>query len=418
MDYLSRCSYLLSQGKFVADVAYYYGDKAPNFFPELQGSPDRPKLNGLSSGYDFDIINSDVLLNKMSVSNGKLVLPYGLQYKLLVIPGRKDIPIQVINKINKLIAAGARIVLLNTAETPKGITDPALKNITIDEALGKLSIAKDFTGDTEKLDFIHRRTEKGDIYFVRNKTDQSISEECQFRVIGKQVEYWDPITGKQYQNNDISTSNGITKMRLQLAPNAACFIVFNSEKRTLPAYAIPKESQRSQIQGPWTLSFPRNWGAPESVKLNALVSWTDYPDEGVKYFSGTACYKSSFDISRESIQRDSIININLGEVLDVARIFINDKSVGTVWTAPFALNCKDYLKPGVNMIEIHVTNMWINRLTGDMNSTDGKKYCQTNIPYNTKDRFPNGDGDEKFHVQRSGLLGPVTLEEIRSASVR
>ena len=416
MDYLSRCSYLLSQGKFVADVVYYYGDKAPNFFPELQGSPDRPKLNGLSFGHDFDVINSDILLNKMEISNGKLVLPDGLNYKLLVIPGRKDIPIEVINKINKLKAAGANIVFLNTAEMPAGIKDPILKNISIDNALLKLAIGKDFVADADKFDFIHRKTETGDIYFVRNKTDQEVFEECQFRVMANQVEYWDPVTGKQYQNKNIKTLNGNTKMMLQLAPNASCFIVFNSQKRVLPAYTFSKEVQRSKIEGPWTLSFPKNWGAPESVKLNGLLSWTDYPEDGVKYFSGTATYKNSIEISAESIKKDSIININLGEVLDVARVIINGKSVGTLWTAPFKLNIKDYLKPGTNTLEVQVTNMWINRLTGDMNSTDGKKYCQTNIPYGVKDRFPNTDGDEKFHVQKAGLLGVVLIEEIRSAS--
>lgn len=173
-------------------------------------------------------------MNKIEVSNGKLVLPDGLNYKLLVIPGRKDIPIQVINKINKMMAAGARILFLNTAEMPAGIKDPVLKNISIDDALKKLAIEKDFTADAEKFDFIHRITEIGNIYFVRNKTDQVITEECQFRAIGKQAEYWDPITGKQYQINDLKTLNGNTKINLQLAPNASCFVVFNAQKKNTP----------------------------------------------------------------------------------------------------------------------------------------------------------------------------------------
>lgn len=412
IDYLSRCAYLLSQGKFVADVAYYYGDKAPNFFPELQGSPDRPKLNGLSFGYDFDIINSDIILNRMSVSDGKLVLPDGLQYKLLVIPGRKDIPVQVINKINKLKAAGANILLLNTAETPQGFTEPALKNITIDEALGKLAVSRDFTGDATKLDFIHRKTANGDIYFVSNKTDQPIFEDCQFRANGKQVEYWDPITGKQYRINAQNTLNGNTKLQLQLAPNASCFIVFSNATRILPAYTIPKEVLRTEIKNSWTVSFPANWGAPELVKLDKLISWTDHPDEGVQYFSGTASYKTSIDISAESLARDSLINLNLGEVLDLAKVIINGKPVAVLWTPPFVVNGKDYLKPGTNSIEIQITNMWINRLTGDMNGVGEKKYCQTNVPYMTKDRQPVS-GDEKFHVQRAGLIGPVLIETTR-----
>jgi hypothetical protein len=408
MDYLSRCSYLLRQGKFVADVAYYYGDKAPNFFPELQGSPDRPVLKGLSFGYDFDVINTDILLNKMSVSNDKIILPDGLNYKLLVIPDRKDIPVEVMKKVKKLMAAGAKVLFLNEANMPQGLTGHELVNISIDEALSKLAVAKDFTADAGKLDFIHRKTETGDIYFVSNKTDKAIEEACQFRATGNQVEFWNTISGRQYHIKDVTNFKGNTKLKLQLAPYASCFIVFSSNTRSLPEYKLQTAIQNSEIKGPWTLSFPENWGAPKSVKLNELISWTDHPDEGVKYFSGTASYQNNFDITSESLQKDSVININLGDVLDVAKIFINGVPAGTLWTPPYKISIKNYLKPGKNSLEIQITNMWINRLTGDMNSTDGKKYCQTNIPYIQKDRTPTSD--ETFHIQRAGLIGPVLIE--------
>jgi hypothetical protein len=92
----------------------------------------------------------------------------------------------------------------------------------------------------------------------------------------------------------------------------------------------------------------------------------------------------------------------------VAKIFINGVPAGTLWTPPYKISIKNYLKPGKNSLEIQITNMWINRLTGDMNSTDGKKYCQTNIPYIQKDRTPTSD--ETFHIQRAGLIGPVLIE--------
>jgi hypothetical protein len=413
INYLSRCSYLLRQGEFVADVAYYYGDKAPNFFPELQGSPDRPVLPGLSFGYDFDIINTEVLLYKMSVSHDKLVLPDGLNYRLLVVPNQKDIPVKVMEKLKKMIAAGANVLFQNSDAMPKDLTAYNLRDISIDEALNKLAVSKDFTGDSDKLDFIHRKTASGDIYFVRNKTDMAIEEECLFRTIGNQVEFWDPVTGGQYQVKDVSTFNGDTKVKLQLAPYASCFIMFNSAIRRLPEYKFLTIYLSSEIKEPWLLSFPKNWGAPDSVKLTKLISWTDHPDEGVKYFSGTASYTNSFDISAKTLEKDSIVNINLGDVLDVAKVLINGKPVGVLWTPPYKLNIKDYLKTGRNSLEIQVTNMWINRLTGDMNSTDGKKYCQTNIPYILTDR--TSTSDEKFHVQRAGLIGPVFLESIRFA---
>ncbi|MEO6134125.1 MAG: glycosyl hydrolase [Ginsengibacter sp.] len=411
MDYLSRCSYMLRQGKFAADVAYYYGDKAPNFFPELQGSPNRPGLDGLSFGYDFDIINTEILLNKMTVSNDKLVLPDGLSYRLLVIPNLKDIPVKAMDRVKKMIASGAKVLFLNSENMPKDLNSYQLKDISIDAALNKLAVAKDFTGDEEKLDFIHRKSDTWDVYFVRNKTDKTLEEDCLFRAIGKQVELWDPVTERIYEMKNGIINNGLTKLKLQLAPYASCFIVFNSNKRVLPEYSFETISQRVEMKDPWKVSFPKNWGAPESIELNKLISWTDYPNDGVKYFSGTASYTNSFEISATSLAKDSIININLGDVFDVAKVVINGKPVGVLWTKPYKLNIKDYLKPGKNFLEIQITNMWINRLTGDMMAVDGKKYCQTNIPYITKDRAPGGD--EKFHVQDAGLIGPVFLESIR-----
>jgi hypothetical protein len=352
-------------------------------------------------------------LYKMSVSHDKLVLPDGLNYRLLVVPNQKDIPVKVMEKLKKMIAAGANVLFQNSDAMPKDLTAYNLRDISIDEALNKLAVSKDFTGDSDKLDFIHRKTASGDIYFVRNKTDMAIEEECLFRTIGNQVEFWDPVTGGQYQVKDVSTFNGDTKVKLQLAPYASCFIMFNSAIRRLPEYKFLTIYLSSEIKEPWLLSFPKNWGAPDSVKLTKLISWTDHPDEGVKYFSGTASYTNSFDISAKTLEKDSIVNINLGDVLDVAKVLINGKPVGVLWTPPYKLNIKDYLKTGRNSLEIQVTNMWINRLTGDMNSTDGKKYCQTNIPYILTDR--TSTSDEKFHVQRAGLIGPVFLESIRFA---
>ncbi|KAA9036106.1 hypothetical protein FW778_19650 [Ginsengibacter hankyongi] len=416
MDYLSRCSYMLRQGQSVADIAYYYGDKAPHFFPELQGSPDRTGLIGLSFGYDFDLINTDVLLNRMTVSRGKLILPDGLNYKLLVIPDKKDIPIAVWKKIERLIAGGAHVLIQNSSSIPQHSISSDLVNVSIDAALRKLSIAKDFTGDADKLDFIHRKTDIADIYFVRNKTDQNIVEDCQFRSTGKQVEFWDPVTRQQYLIKTSETSEGKAKLKLQLPPNGSCFIIFSSQRRQLPGYYVAGSNSVTQIKGPWTLSFPRHRGAPDSVKLDTLISWTDYPDSGVKYFSGTATYKKNIAISSATIKMDSLVVLDLGNVRDVAEVIVNGRSSGILWTYPFKLNIKSYLKPGENIVEIKITNMWVNRLTGDMNLPKGKKFCQTNVPDITQDRSPVGD--EKYHVQPSGLFGPVTIEAIQYKSIR
>jgi len=406
MDYLSRCSYLLRQGTFAADVVWYYGDKAPNFFPDIQRSPDSPSLPGLSFGSGFDVINTDVLLNRMDVSEGKLVLPDGMNYKLLVLPDRKDIPGEVVKRVETLIAAGARVLIQNPdiADTIEGA---AFRNMSIDEALEELSIAKDFTGDADKLDFIHRKAGKTDIYFIRNRTGEPISETCEFRVSGGKPEFWDPVDAKQYKIRDAKSSNGKTKVNLRLAPYGSCLVVFHPGSRQLPEYKSSTDEMITEIQGPWMLTFPEKWGAPPSVELNQLISWTDHENQGIQYFSGTASYTNSFSLSEESIKTHEEIVLDLGEVLDVADVRVNGKSAGILWTHPFRLNIRNLVKVGENHLEVKITNMWINRLTGDMNLPVEERFCRTNHPFMTKDRSPLGD--ETYHVQRAGLLGPVTL---------
>jgi hypothetical protein len=412
MDYLSRCSHMLKQGKFVGDVAYYYGDKAPNFFPEFHDVPVRPSLKGLSAGYDFDVVNSDVLLNRMGVAEGKLTLPDGLSYSLLVLPNIKDIPSDVVKKVEEMIAAGANVLVQNP-EIAQIIKGEVLKNMTIADALSLLSINKDFNGNENKLDFIHRKVGMKDFYFVTNKTDEQISETCEFRVSSNQVEFWDPVTAQQYIITNARRTSGKTAINLQLPAYGSCIIMFSEEWRELPEYNKPARIQSSEIKTPWILSFPENWGAPSSVELDKLISWIDHENKGINYFSGTATYTNTFNISKEAYDYDKSIYIDLGEVLDVAEVFVNDKSVGILWTKPFKLNIKDYIKQGKNKIEVKITNMWINRLTGDMDLPVEEKFCRTNRPY-----ILDGSemGDETFRIQNAGLLGPVIIEQVDTKS--
>ena len=406
MDYLSRCSYMLRQGTFVADVAWYYGDEAPNFFPELQGSPDKPGIEGLSFGHDFDIVNTEVLLNRMNVSGGKLVLPDGMHYKLLVLPAQKVIPDPVVKKVDEMIRAGAKVLIQNP-EIAKKVHGDFYTNMTVDEALQKLSVEKDFTGEASTMDFIHRKDGKTDIYFVRNKTGKPVSEDCQFRIARGKPEFWDPVTGGQYVISDERHADGKTQLHLRLPSYGSCFIVFNSRRRNLPKYNWTTEGQTKEITGPWTLSFPENWGAPASVRLNQLISWTDSENEGIQYFSGTARYIHDFNLSAEDLQDNHRIILDLGAVRDVAEVIVNGKSAGILWTSPFRLNISDKVVEGTNELEIKVANMWVNRLTGDMNSPEGERYCRTNQPYIRKSHTPVGD--EEYRLQESGLLGPVRI---------
>jgi hypothetical protein len=407
MEYLARCSSLLRQGLFAADVAWYYGDKAPNFFPEYQKDPGSPEVNGLSAGYDFDVINTDVLLNRMDVSGGNLRLPDGLTYKLLVLPDISDIPADVVTKVESLIAAGARVLIQNPA-IAQSIQGAALSDMSIDDALRKMSVAEDFIGDSDKLDFIHRKIGESEVYFVRNKTDEALSETCEFRATSSQPEYWDPVTTQQYRFADATASNGRTTLNLNLPAYGSCFIVFGTESRELPKYYGRHEIHAKEVKGPWSLSFPKNWGAPSAVTLNELKSWSDHELEGIRHFSGTATYENSFVLSKKAEQGDAVVSLDLGEVLDVAEVFINGMSAGVLWTKPFRIDIHDFVKVGANTVQIKITNMWINRLTGDLGLPPERRFCQTNRP--PESRYYSEAGDETYRVQRAGLIGPVTLE--------
>ncbi len=410
MDYLSRTSFMLKQGLFVADVAYYYGDKAPNFFPEFHDVPVKPELDGLSPAYDYDLVNTDVVLNRMSVENNRIVFPNGMSYGLLVLPNRKDIPEKVIKKVEKMIVLGAKVLVQNP-KIAKKIKGSILKELSIDEALKELSINKDFSANTDKLDFIHRKIGNTDMYYVRNKTKQAVSEACSFRIEKGKPEYWNPVTSKQYRISNSKHIEKTTQIKIDLPAHGSCFIIFTDgvENSKLPSYAMNSKSKSSEITTPWVVKFPPNWGAPNQIELEKLASWKNHENEGVKYFSGTADYHNNFSISKELLDSKSPIHLDLGEVLDVAEISINGKSAGILWTKPFVLDIREFVKEGNNDLQISITNMWINRLTGDMQLPLDKRYCKTNQLEDAYKGASDWTGDEAYSVQNAGLIGPVKL---------
>ncbi len=412
MDYMARCSYLLRQGLFVGDVAYYYGDKAPNFFPEYHDVPEKPTLRGLSEGFDFDIVNTDIILNRMSVKDGKIVLPDGMTYSVLVLPNREDIPIEVLRKADKLISEGAAVLLQNS-EMVKNIKSKVLYDKTIDEALAVLDIQKDFSvEDYDKLDYIHRILPDMDIYFIRNKSDQLLKSTCTFRQTGKSAEFWDPSTGERFSISDIIEVDKVTNIDIELDAYASCFIVFSNEdsnnKKLNIKPVIDNSYQSILINNPWTIQFPEGWGAPSEVQFNKLSSWINNENEGIKYFSGTATYLNTFNVPKEKIKESEHFYVDLGKVRDLVKVFINDKPAGIIWKEPFQVDISNLIKGGNNELKIELTNMWINRLTGDMKLPMEERYCYTNQPFILKDNWAGG-GDETYHIQDAGLLGPVKL---------
>jgi len=255
IDYLSRCSFMLQQGLFAADICYYYGDQGFNFVSAKHIDPS------LGYGYDYDVINAEALLDRMDVTNGRFTLPDGMQYELLVLPDRKDMNLQVLHKIKELVTAGGTVVGPKPIQS-NGLTNyPAKdqkvkqladmlwgncdgKNVlehrygkgkiiwgrSLREILLSCDITPDFqyAGDNENtdLDFIHRRTADADIYFIRNRKNHRELVNAHFRVSTREPEFWLPETGTiRHQPVYEQTPEGI-RVPLELAPFGSLFVVF------------------------------------------------------------------------------------------------------------------------------------------------------------------------------------------------
>jgi len=195
------------------------------------------------------------------------------------------------------------------------------------------------------------------------------------------------------------TADGRTTVPLHLEPWGAVFVVFrtptNETSRMLPQAT---EKQLLTVEGPWKVSFQPDRGAPDSITLDTLSSWSDNPDAGVKYFSGTATYTKTLQAPGAWFNKSAHVWIDLGDVKNLAEVVVNGKSLGIIWHAPFRVDATSALKAGTNELTIKVTNAWVNRLIGD-EQPGATRYTFADVhPY--KANSP---------LLPSGLLGPVQV---------
>ncbi len=432
MTYLARNCFMLQQGRFVADLAYLLNEGAPSTMP-FWGAGLKPAP---PDGYDFDYVNADVLLNRMSVNaEGKIVLPDGMSYRVLVLPEIDRMTLPVLRKIRELVHDGATVLGPKPLQQP-GLAgypnaDRELQELATElwgdldgvsrtrrsygkgtvvwglapaDVLASLRVTKDVEygrGLETKISWLHRRTDAADIYFVANNTDRTQEFNARFRVSGKEAELWHADTG-EIEPAEFNIDDGRTTVPLQLAERESVFVVFR-RPTTSPARTLPRGSVTTiaTIDGSWTVTFPSNLGAPPNITLAKLESWTANADEGVKYFSGTAIYSKTVQIARRSFRPGERILLNLGTVNDLAEISINGQPFGILWKAPYEVDVSSALKPGANQLEIKVTNQWTNRLIGDRLVPARRVLAES----------PPAFGPPPT-LKDSGLLGPVTLVSV------
>ncbi|MBN1465674.1 hypothetical protein JXA02_07945 [candidate division KSB1 bacterium] len=272
------------------------------------------------------------------------------------------------------------------------------------DVLASMQIAKDVEySRTLDMDvhWIHRRTATADIYFVVNGSDRAADIDVRFRVTGKTPELWSPDTGER-RPAAYKSADSLTTVPLTLSPYGSVLVVF--QQRAADAESLRQDdfvTTRTILAGPWDVSFPANSGAPEKIQLAQLQSWTAHADSGVRYFSGTAAYVKTIDALADWFRGDTQVILDLGEVRDIAEVFVNGKAAGTGWKPPYLFDITRLLKPGANDCRIEVTNQWTNRLLGDHRAKAGQRV------------LAGSDGIRFFGplppVQESGLLGPVAL---------
>lgn len=439
MDYLARCSFMLQQGQPVADVLWYYGDQAPNFFPTFHDVPVKPRIPGLGRGYEYDVVNSDVILNRLKVENGRFVLPEGTSYKVLAFADDAAMPLEVLQKLASFVKAGGTITgkpprsapgfFKNEEQTrhlseltgqlwPDATTGSvssfglgkAYGPARLDNVLGAEKVSPDvITDNWEKkpeLDFIHRRTANEDIYFVRISSDKPEPVHARFRVTGKNPELWDPATGQSRPCRSFTPEGNYTAVDFDLEAGGAVFVVFSDHPST-PAVPTTETPHPLDPTRPWNLSFPQGLGAPTSTTLTRLASWTESDNPGIRYFSGTADYTTTITVQPEWLTSGTRLLLDLGSVKDVAEISVNGQSFGILWKPPYQIDVTDHVRPGENQLSIKVTNQWHNRRIGDALAPEKDRITRTNTT------LPD---TKAVNLMPSGLLGPVMLIEKRSAT--
>ncbi len=434
VSYLSRVSYMLQQGLFVADFAYLLPEGAPSSQP-FWGAGLQPVP---PEGYDYDTINADALLNRMKASSdGRLVLPDGMSYRILVLPQIDRIRPELLLKIRELVAGGATIVGPKPTLSPSlqggadkadlqvqalaneiwGDLDGVQRNkryfgkglvawgLPLNDVLTLMKIPKDaeFAGPLDSsVVWIHRRTGDADIYFVANRTDRRYGIPARFRVEGREAEIWRPDTGSMELVYFTAMGDGKTLVHLTLDPRESVFVVFRRPSSKSVRTLVPRLTMTlDKLSGPWEVSFPPNLGAPEKISMRDLESWTANSDEGVKYFSGSATYRKTIQVPQDWLNIDKVV-LDLGDVKDIAQVSVNGKPVDLLWKPPYTTDIKNALKAGPNQLEITVTNQWTNRLIGD-------RLAGTNKRVLAASSGGMGGFGPAPALSEAGLLGPVEI---------
>jgi len=470
--YLTRCSELLRQGVTVSDVLYLTPEGTPHIFMPPPSALEGSGALADKKGYGFDGCSPKILMARAEVKDGLIAFPGGSSYRLMVLPQVETMTPGLLVKIRDLVKAGATIVgppplkspslsgyplcdaevqaiakdLWGSLDSPKAPTKraygkgaihwggelsppaPALRqgqtlpslypdyDLTASLLVG-MGVQEDFAA-TGPVRYGHRRTDDRDIYFVSNRTGDPIRADCRFRVGRGRPQLWDPLTGERRPLLRFERANGVTVIPMEFEAFQSFFVVFGGKDGTPASKSnvdFPELRTVQEISGAWDVAFDPKWGGPERIAFDDLQDWTTRPEPGIRYYSGIATYRKTFNLARVPGGR---MYLDVGVVHDMARVKLNGRDLGVAWCAPWRVEVTSAIKAGENRLEIEIVNRWANRMIGDKQPADanartveappgflgGKKIPAGRYTFCTDDAYaPNSP------LLPSGLLGPVRI---------
>ncbi len=407
VDYLSRSCHLLQQGRFNADIGYFYGQDDNITMMFQFRAPEVPE------GYAYDFVNGDALVNTLFAENGRVTSPAGVAYRAIAIDSSVTrVTLPVLRKLAQFLDAGIPVIGPKPASTPSLADDHAefaalaarmwdhggAIDSTLEEVLPTMfepAFSWSSNVPDAEIRFVHRVLEDGELFQVISQTDAAQDVELSFRVAGKDPEIWCAKTGR-IEPAPFRSANGRTIIARALVPNDAVFVVFRKDAAVQQRAAASKTQQLlAHLDDGWHVEFPLPFAGPKHLSPAELTSWTEHSDPDIKYFSGVATYHNAFMLEQRPSGR---LSLELGDVREIAEVLVNGKTAGVVWTYPFAIDVTDFAKPGKNTVEIRVANLWVNRLIGDKAEQPAQTVEAIYNPY-----------DENSALLPSGLMGPVRL---------
>lgn len=418
-DYLRRCNFLLQQGDYVADIAYFIGEDAP----KMTGICD-PEL---PEGYSFDFINAEVLREHSRVEDGCLVLDSGMRYRVLALPPQNDMRPEVLECIAGLVKDGLTVVgpkperspslagypsadekvrtvassMWNSGSYGKGKVYPS--GTPLQTILSDMKVAPDFlyfTPDNAPTEvrFIHRRVADAEIYFVSNEERHPVHLNLLLRN-GKYrgAELWNPVTGVR-TGLAVNVKGDNTSAVIDLEKYGSTFIVLrNGAVSPLPGNPVAE----TEVPGPWRVTFEPFCGNEGfSRDFVELQDWSKSADAAVRYYSGVAHYET--DVTISDFSDGARYELDFEKVMVMGRVKVNGQDAGGVWTEPYSVDVSGFLREGANHIEVEMANNWMNRLIGDNLKPEKERRTKVTV---------NPASNDDAELQESGIIGSVVLRK-------